>query len=72
MDCIVRGVTKSWTQLSDFHFHWKLTSPRAGDQGAIMRLTHLKVRQSTLTSFYLEIVTKFIPHSSGEKLDCIP
>ena len=21
MDCIVRGVTKSWTQLSDFHFH---------------------------------------------------
>ena len=72
MDCIVHGVTKSWTQLSDFHFHWKLTSPRAGDQGAIMRLTHLKVGQSTLTSFYLEIVTKFIPHSSGEKLDCIP
>ena len=22
MDCIVRGVTKSWTQLSDFHFHF--------------------------------------------------
>ena len=21
MDCIVHGVTKSWTQLSDFHFH---------------------------------------------------
>ena len=21
MDCIVRGVTKSWTWLSDFHFH---------------------------------------------------
>ena len=21
MDCIVRGVAKSWTQLSDFHFH---------------------------------------------------
>ena len=21
MDCIVQGVTKSWTQLSDFHFH---------------------------------------------------
>ena len=20
-DCIVHGVTKSWTQLSDFHFH---------------------------------------------------
>ena len=22
MDCIVYGVTKSWTALSDFHFHW--------------------------------------------------
>jgi len=21
MDCIVHGVTKSWTQLNDFHFH---------------------------------------------------
>ena len=21
MDCIVHGVAKSWTQLSDFHFH---------------------------------------------------
>ena len=21
MDCIVRGVPKSWTQLSNFHFH---------------------------------------------------
>ena len=21
MDCVVRGVAKSWTQLSDFHFH---------------------------------------------------
>ena len=21
MDCIVRGVAKSWTRLSDFHFH---------------------------------------------------
>ena len=26
MDCIVHGVAKSWTQLSDFHFHtFKLT-----------------------------------------------
>ena len=23
MDCIVHGVTKSWTQLGDFHFHFK-------------------------------------------------
>ena len=22
MDCIVHGVAKSWTQLSDFHFHF--------------------------------------------------
>ena len=22
MDCIIHGVTKSWTQLSDFHFHF--------------------------------------------------
>ena len=21
MDCIVHGITKSWTKLSDFHFH---------------------------------------------------
>ena len=24
MDCIVRGVTKSWTRLSDFHFHYNV------------------------------------------------
>ena len=24
MDCIVHEVTKSWTQLSDFHFHFSL------------------------------------------------
>ena len=22
MDCIVHGVTKSWTQLNNFHFHF--------------------------------------------------
>ena len=22
MDCVVHGVAKSWTQLSDFHFHF--------------------------------------------------
>ena len=25
MDCIVHGVTKSWTRLSDFHFHFRQT-----------------------------------------------
>ena len=24
MDCIVHGITKSWTRLSDFHFHVRL------------------------------------------------
>ena len=24
MDCIAHGVAKSWTQLSDFHFHFLL------------------------------------------------
>ena len=28
MDCIVHGVTKSWTQLSDFHFHHIVTGIR--------------------------------------------
>ena len=27
MDCIVQGVAKSWTQLSDFHFHVILFHP---------------------------------------------
>ena len=26
MDCIVHGVAKSWTQLSDCHFHFTVTS----------------------------------------------
>ena len=25
MDCIDHGVTKCWTQLSDFHFHFSLS-----------------------------------------------
>ena len=24
MDCMVRGIPKSWTQLSDFHFHYQI------------------------------------------------
>ena len=24
MDCVVHGVTKSWTQVSNFHFHFQL------------------------------------------------
>ena len=27
MDCIVHGVTKSWTQLSDFHFDYLPSTP---------------------------------------------
>ena len=29
MDCIVHGVAKSWTQLSDFHFHFRMVKKRA-------------------------------------------
>ena len=24
MDCVIHGVAKSWTRLSDFHFHFSL------------------------------------------------
>ena len=27
MDCIVHGVARSWTRLSDFHFHWAVQLP---------------------------------------------
>ena len=48
MDCIVPGVTKSWTQLSDFHFHSfilgfpsgsmvKDMSVKTGDSSSILR-----------------------------------
>ena len=26
MDCMVHGVAKSWTRLSDFHFHYKFST----------------------------------------------
>ena len=29
MDCIVHGISKSQTQLSDFHFTWKIHQPTA-------------------------------------------
>ena len=31
MDCIVHGVAKSWTRLSDFHFHFGLGVSRQAD-----------------------------------------
>ena len=30
MDCIVHGVAKSWTQLSNFHFHWGIVAVVSG------------------------------------------
>ena len=30
MDCIVHGVAKSWTQLSNFHFHWGIMAVVSG------------------------------------------
>ena len=38
MDCIVHGVTKSWTQLSNFHFHFSsllFARPQAGLMGTV-------------------------------------
>ena len=29
MDCIVHGATKSWTRLSNFHFHLQLGFPHS-------------------------------------------
>ena len=31
MDCIVHGVAKNWTQLSDFHFHCSLEPEHRND-----------------------------------------
>ena len=33
MDCIVHGITKSWTQLSDFHFHVRKWSQLGAELG---------------------------------------
>ena len=35
MDCIVHGVTKSRTRLSDFHFHWHIKLPSVGTSEVI-------------------------------------
>ena len=37
MDCIVHGVAKSWTRLSDFHFHsHQLTFPPTVWEGSLV------------------------------------
>ena len=41
MDCMVRGVTKSWTQLSDCHFHYR-----------ILKSLCLNICFNTLKNFY--------------------
>ena len=52
MDCRVHGVTKSWTQLSNFHFlHLKLTQ-------------HC---ESTILQYKIKIVKKIKPLSFNEK-----
>ena len=37
MDCIVQGVSKSWTRLSDFHFHFQKSKDRADTRSLIPR-----------------------------------
>ena len=42
MDCIVHGVAKSWTRLSDFHFHTVPTHAFLESTVVIAMLTFLK------------------------------
>ena len=42
MDCIVHGVTKSWTQLSNFHVHWYCLG-KLGKKLGKARVSELKV-----------------------------
>ena len=37
MDCVLHGVTKSWTQLSDFHFKGKRPWALAAEKPVIKR-----------------------------------
>ena len=37
MDCIAHGVSKSWTGLSDFHFHFLFSSLLLGEQTVFQR-----------------------------------
>ena len=37
MDCMVHGVAKRWTRLSDFHFHF---SPEYSLEGLTLKLQH--------------------------------
>ena len=46
MDCIVHGVTKSWTQLSNFHFH---SSCRILDPSLTLLLSHTTSKPSAHT-----------------------
>ena len=41
MDCIVHGVAKSQTQLSDFHFHFHLPKKLSEPQVRQIQHTHL-------------------------------
>ena len=43
MDCIVHGVTKSWTRLRDFHFHTFRKKRGWGRSGILDRLTREKM-----------------------------
>ena len=46
MDYIVHGVAKSWTQLSDFHFHWEIVK----DKGAWPAVVHGVAKSQTRLS----------------------
>ena len=50
MDCIVHGVTKSWTWLSDFHFWWPWGSQRELIPGCLRPSHGQKVRLGIRTT----------------------
>ena len=52
MDCIVHGVAKSWTLLSNLHFRFHFPKGGSGDSGEkVDRFTGAKVNEVIETAF---------------------
>ena len=49
MDCIVHGVAKSQTQLSDFHFHYPRYSEESSPAPEFKRISSLALSLYSLT-----------------------
>ena len=59
-DCIVHGVTKSWTGLSDFHFHFQKM------KGEIHTLLRKRMLGCKRTLWAIKMTVNFILHDLGE------